>query len=167
MRRIFPFIVVLLLAGCAGYTVGPIPPTYMKGIHKIAVPVFRNTTTAADVEALTTTTAIKQLQQDGTFEIAGVDQADAIVQGTITSVQRTRARALTGNVLASLEFNLNLTIHIRVIRPNTGELLGERDVFGVSSFFTGNDIAAQERQALPLAAEDAAVQLASYLTEGW
>jgi Lipopolysaccharide-assembly len=167
MRRILPFMVALLLAGCAGYTLGPIPPTYMKGIHKIAVPVFRNTTTAADVEALSTTTVIKQIQQDGTYEVVGVDQADAIVQGVISSVQRTRARALTGNVLASLEFNLNVTIHVRIVRPVTAELLGERDVAGVSSFFTGNDIAAQERQALPLAMEDAAVQLVSYLSEGW
>jgi hypothetical protein len=167
MRGILPFMVALLLAGCAGYTLGPIPPTYMKGIHKIAVPVFRNTTTAADVEALSTTTVIKQIQQDGTYEVVGVDQADAVVEGVISSVQRTRARALTGNVLASLEFNLNVTIHVRIVRPVTNELLGERDVAGVSSFFTGNDIAAQERQALPLAMEDAAVQLVSYLSEGW
>jgi hypothetical protein len=167
MRSLFCFLVALGLAGCAGYTLGPIPPTYMKGIHKVAIPVFRNTTTAADVEALSTTTVIKQVQQDGTYEVVGVDQADAIVQGVISSVQRTRARALTGNVLASEEFNLNVTIHVRVVRPATGELLGEREVSGVSSFFTGNDIAAQERQALPLAMEDAAVQLVSFLSEGW
>src|ERR1700676_331986 len=134
MRSLFCFLVALGLAGCAGYTLGPIPPTYMKGIHKVAIPVFRNTTTAADVEALSTTTVIKQVQQDGTYEVVGVDQADAIVQGVISSVQRTRARALTGNVLASEEFNLNVTIHVRVVRPASGELLGEREVSGVSSF---------------------------------
>jgi Lipopolysaccharide-assembly len=167
MRRLIYPLLFVLLAGCAGYTLGPIQPTFMKGVHRVAVPVFRNTTVAADVEALSTTTVIQQIQQDGTYEVTGADHADAIVEGTISSVQRTRARALVGNVLASSEFSLTVIIHVRVVRPNSGELLGQRDVYGTSSFFTGNDISAQERQALPLAIQDAAVQLVSYLSEGW
>ena len=53
---------------------------------------------------------IKQIQEDGTYEVTGVDQADAIVVGTIQSVERTKARSLQGNVLASSEFNLRITM---------------------------------------------------------
>jgi len=167
MRKIFFLSVAVFLVGCVGYTLGPIPPTFMKGIHRIAVPIFRNTTVTADVEALATTTVIKQIQQDGTYEVTGVDHSDAIVEGVISNVQRYRARYLRGNVLASYEYRLQLTIHVQVVRPTTGELLGQRDVIGTSSFFTGSDIAAQERQAIPQAVEDAAAQLVSYLSEGW
>ncbi len=45
--------------------------------------------------------------------------------------------------------------------------MGQRDVTGQTTFFVGNDLPTQERQAIPLAAEDAAVQAASYLSEGW
>jgi hypothetical protein len=40
-------------------------------------------------------------------------------------------------------------------------------VEGTSRFFVQNDVPAQERQALPLAFEDASVQATSFLTEGW
>jgi hypothetical protein len=110
---------------------------------------------------------IRQIQQDGTYEVTGVDQADALVVGTIASVHRTRARTLQGNVLASSEFNLRVAIDFRIERPGTGEVLGQRYVEGVSSFFVGNDTASQEREAIPLAVEDAAVQFTSFLSEGW
>ena len=155
------------LAGCAGYTLGPVPPTYMKGIRRVAVPIFKNAGIAADVEALATTAVIKQIQQDGTYEVTGVDQADAIVLGTIAGVRRTKARSLQGNVLASSEFNLRVTINFRIEKPGTSEIIGQKNVEGVSSFFVGNDTASQERQAIPLAVEDAAVQFTSYLSEGW
>jgi Lipopolysaccharide-assembly len=155
------------LAGCAGYTLGPIPPTFMKGIHRIAVPIFKNNTISPDIEALATTAVIKQIQQDGTYEVTGVDLADAVVVGTIGSVHRTRARSLQGNVLASSEFNLRVAINFRVEKPGTSEVLSQRNIEGVSSFFVGNDTASQERQAIPLAVEDAATQFTSFLSEGW
>jgi hypothetical protein len=162
------FLILLgCLTGCVGYTLGPLPPTYMKGVHRIAVPIFKNTTIAPDIEALATTAVIKQIQQDGTYEVTGADQADALVIGTIYSVNRTKARSLQGNVLASSEFNLRVTIRFLIEKAGTGEIVGQRDVEGVSSFFVGNDIFSQERQAIPLAIEDVATQFTSYLSEGW
>jgi hypothetical protein len=167
MGRFLFLIFVGCLAGCAGYALGPIPPTYMKGVHHVAVPIFKNTTIAPDIEALATTAVIKQIQQDGTYEVAGVDHADAVVLGTISAVHRTKARSLTGNVLASAEFNLRVTINFRIEKSGTGEIIGQKNFDGVSSFFVGNDIASQERQAIPLAVEDVATQFTSYLSEGW
>lgn len=154
------------LTGCAGYTLGPTPPTYMKGIQRVAVPIFKNVSITPDVEAVTTTAVIKQIQEDGTFQVTGVDQADAVVNGTITEVDRTKARSLQGNVLASAEFNLVVTIVFRIQRP-TGQILADRKIQGTTSFFVGNDIASQEREAIPLAVQDAAVQFVSFLSEGW
>jgi lipopolysaccharide assembly LptE-like protein len=154
-------------AGCAGYTLGPIPPTYMKGIKRVAVPIFRNITVTPDIEAIATTTVIKQIQEDGTYEVTGVDQADAVVNGVIESVERTKARSLQGNVLASAEFNLRVDISFRIERPYSGTLMASRTIEGVTSFFVGNDIATQERQAVPLAIHDLAVQFVSFLSEGW
>jgi hypothetical protein len=155
------------LLGCAGYTLGPTPPTYMKGVHRVAVPIFKNTTITPDIQAIATTTVIKQIQQDGTYEVTGVDQADAVVVGTIVNVERTKARSLVGNVIASAEFNLRITIDFRIERPNTSQLMAQRSVEGDTSFFVGNDIATQERQAIPLAVEELAVQFVSFLSEGW
>jgi hypothetical protein len=58
-------------------------------------------------------------------------------------------------------------IRVQVINTHSGATIGQRDVTGQTTFFVGNDLPTQERQAIPLAAEDAAVQAASYLSEGW
>jgi len=161
------FILLGCFAGCAGYTLGPTPPTYMKGVRRVAVPIFKNSTIASDIQALATTTVIKQIQQDGTYEVTGVDHADAVIVGTIASVERTKARSLQGNVLASSEFNLRVLIEFRIERPNTSQLMAQRSFEGVTSFFVGNDTASQEREAVPLAVQDAADQFVSFLSEGW
>jgi hypothetical protein len=166
-RQLLLFILLGCFAGCTAYTLGPTPPTYMKGVRRVAVPIFKNTTITPDIEAMTTSTVIKQIQEDGTYEVTGVDQADAIVVGTIQSVDRTKARSLQGNVLASAEFNLRMTINFRIERPNTSQLMGQKVVDGTTSFFVGNDVASQEREAIPLVVQDAATQFVSFLTEGW
>ena len=55
----------------------------MKGVHRVAVPILKNASITPDIQAVATTTMISQIQQDGTYEVTGVDQADAIVVGTI------------------------------------------------------------------------------------
>ena len=40
-------------------------------------------------------------------------------------------------------------------------------VYGSTSFFVGDDITTDERQAIPLAAEEVAVHLVSQISEGW
>jgi Lipopolysaccharide-assembly len=163
------FLCILLgfLTGCAGYTLGPTPPTYMRGVHRVAVPILKNASITPDIQTVATTTVIKQIQEDGTYEVTGVDQADAVVVGTITSVTRTKSRSLQGNVLASAEFTLRVIINFRIERPNTGQLMNQRNIEGDTSFFVGNDIFTQEREAIPLAIQDAAVQFVSFLSEGW
>jgi Lipopolysaccharide-assembly len=167
MGRAIVLVVVTLLSGCAGYTLGPIQPSFMKGMHKLAVPIFDNKTYEPQVQTLVTDTFIKQIQQDGTYEITGLDQADVEIHGTIFAVTRVKARSVIGNVLASSQFNLQVQIRVQVINTHTGIVIGQRDVTGQTTFFVGNDLPTQERQAIPLAAEDAAVQAASFLSEGW
>ena len=70
-------------------------------------------------------------------------------------------------MLASAEFTLRVIIDFRIEKPNTGQLLAARRIEGDTSFFVGNDIFTQERIAIPLAVQDAAVQFVSFLSEGW
>ena len=49
----------------------------------------------------------------------------------------------------------------------TKKLVVPLTVSGPTSFFVGSDVATEEEQAIPLAAEDLAVHLVSQLSEGW
>jgi len=163
-----PFLLlVLLLSGCAGYHLGPATPAYLREIHSIAVPIFRNATLLPRIEALVTGTVIKQFQQDGTFRIASEDNADASLKGEIVAVGRSPARSVRGNVLATTEFNLALRVRYTLVGRDGKTIAGPAEAAGSTSFFVGEDVNTDERQALPLAAEQLAGHLVSQLSEGW
>jgi hypothetical protein len=156
------------LGGCAGYRIGPVQPYYLRSVHTIAVPTFGNKTLLPRIAVLVTDSVIKQFQQDGTYRIVGDKEADAILKGDIVRVYRAPARSVRGNVLATTEFNLSLRVRYSLIERSTGKVLANpAEVVGWTSFFVGPDITSDERQALPLAAEQAATQLVSQLSEGW
>lgn len=161
-------LLLLSLGGCLGYHIGPVQPYYLRAIHTIAVPTFENKTLIPRISELVTDSVIKQFQQDGTYRIVGDDEADAILQGDIRRITRAPVRSVRGNVLATSEFSLSLRVHCSLVDRKTGRVLvTPPEILGTTSFFVGPDIATDERQALPLAAEDAATRLVSYLSEGW
>ena len=155
----------LVFSGC--YTLGPIVPTYMKGVHSVSVPIFDNKSFEPQIQALVTDTFIKELQTDGTYPITGADQADAVIHGTIIDVIRTQTKSVVGDILASAEFEITLKVHIEVYRGNTGMALVSKDFSGLAYFFVGSDLPTQERQAIPVAAQDCAKQVTAFLTEGF
>jgi hypothetical protein len=161
------FLLALLLGGCAGYHVGPATPAYLREVHSIAVPTFRNATLVPRIEVLVAGTVIKRFQQDGTFRIVNEDNADAILKGEIVAVGRSPARSVRGNVLATTEFNLTLRVHYTLVGKDGKTIAGPADATGSTSFFVGADVSTDERQALPLAAEELAGHLVSQLSEGW
>ena len=168
MKRGFStFLLGVLLSGCAGYHLGPATPAYLGQIHSIAVPTFRNATLLPRIEVLVTGTVIKQFQQDGTFRIVNEDNADATLKGEIIAVGRSPARSVRGNVLATTEFNLLVRVRYTLIGRDGKTLAGPSEAAGLTSFFVGEDVSTDERQALPLAVEELAGHLVSQLSEGW
>ena len=167
MKSVPLLLLALLLAGCAGYQLGPATPGYLRNVHSIAVPTFGNTTLVPRIESLVTGTVIKQFQQDGTFRIANEDTADATLKAEIIAVNRAPARSLRGNVLSTTEFSLTLTVSYTLMGRD-GKMLGSPGAAsGGTSFFVGTDVNTDERQAFPLAAEELARHLVSQLSEGW
>ena len=163
-----PFIAVfLLLTSCLGYHVGPVKPSVLRDIHAVAVPTFENKTLLPRIQVLITDSVIKQLQQDGTYRIANENNADAILKAEITDISRTPARSVRGNVLATTEFNLIMHVKYKLETPSGTVLMPSAEVVGTTSFFVGTDVTTDERQALPLAAEELATHLVTQLSEGW
>ena len=166
-------LVALLLSSCAGYHVGPIKPTRMAKVATIAVPSFKNDTLLPRVEVLLANAVIKQLQQDGTYQVVRDNEADAIFQGHLEQIIRRPSRSVRGNVLLTREYILSLRCTYEVIDRVTGAVLDRRSAVGQTSFFVSGsdtiaaDLTQDERQALPLAAEDLAQDVVSHLSEGW
>jgi hypothetical protein len=173
MRFFSPLLALLLLTGCAGYQLGPVKPKPFTAIRKIAVQNFKNDTLEPRVEVLLATAIIKQIQQDGTYQVVDEKDADAIFEGTLDNIVRRPARQVSGNVLQTREYTLTLRARYRVINRATGVEIDSRGISGTTSFFvsgsnpTSADVNQDERQAIPIAAEDLAVRVVSQISEGW
>ncbi len=184
MKALLATVFCLALSGCLGYHVGPVKPYYLRDVHTVAVPTFKNRTLIPRIEVLITDTVIKQFQQDGTFQIASGNNAEATLNGEIAAVRRTPARSVRGNVLATTEFALTLSVRYSLTGKNGEQLAPPNEVVGTTSFFVSNnsnntniinnnnnitngDVTTDERQALPLATEDLATRLVSQISEGW
>jgi hypothetical protein len=167
LKAFFAIILCFALGGCLGYEIGPVKPYYLREVHTIAVPTFKNRTLVPRIEVLITDTVIKQLQQDGTFQITNGDKADATLTGEIYRITRLPARSVRGNVLATTEFNLALTLKYTLTARDGKELVPGAQAVGTTSFFVSSDVTTDERQALPLATEDLATRLVAQLSEGW
>jgi len=155
------------LTGCLGYHIGPAKPYYLRDVHTIAIPTFANKTLIPRVEVLVTDTVIKQFQQDGTFKITNSDKADATLKAEIIRISRSPARSVTGNVLATSEFNLAMRVKYKLVGPDGKPIGPSGEVVGTTSFFVGTDVTTDERQALPLATQELANRLVTQLSEGW
>lgn len=178
-------IALLLLPGCAGYHVGPVKPSAMARVQRLAVPSFKNSTLEPRLEVLMANALIKQIQQDGSYQITSERDADAVIEGSIDRIERTPLRGSRSNsnstspqntyadFYQTTEFSLDLLVSIKVVEKNSGVTLASRNAKGSASFFVSGsnprtaNVNRDELQAVPQAAEDAAVRLTSYLSEGW
>jgi outer membrane lipopolysaccharide assembly protein LptE/RlpB len=162
---------MLSLAGC-GYHVGEIRPTPMRRVSTIAVNTFKNNTVTPRLEAQTADAVVKQFQQDGTYTIESADRADAILEGTIESIQRQPMRIFANNVLQTSEFELTLTVSYRIVDRLTGSVLQHGKAVGTTPFFTesdrvNSDIVTSQNINYPIAAQRMAEKLVGKVTEGW
>lgn len=164
-----PWLLLLagLLAGCLGYTVGPVKPTRLETVHSIAIPTFRSNVLEPKVEVLAADSVLKQIQLDGTYQVGREGSADAILEGTVESIVRTPSRSVRRNVLATREFTLRVGFRYELTDRVTGKVLMRGTVYGETDFFVSADVQQDERQALPLAFEDAATQLVGRISEGF
>ena len=159
---------LFLFTGCAGYYVGARVPKRMAGVKTIAVPTFHNETLVPRLETLAASTVVKQFQEDGTFEVRSPQEADVILAGTIGRIRRIGARSVRSDIVKQQEYNLALTLTYTLTRRCSGEKIDEGTVIGQTSFFvSGNDVNQDERQAIPLAIERAAVNIVSRVSTGW
>ena len=161
------------IMGCAGYQLGPVKPKLMEGVQTIAVPTFKNETLEPRVEVLLASAVIKQIQQDGTYRVVRENEADAVLEGQLVEIRRRPARSVRGNVLQTREYTLELRVRYSMVHRVTGREIDARTVTGTTSFFVSGsntiaaDVTQDERQALPIAAEDLAIRLVSQISEGW
>ena len=182
-------IAAVMLSGCAGYQLGDVKPSVYAGINNLNVPVFRNDTLEPRLSSLVTNAVIKEIQADGTYRISNRGNSDAVLLGRITQIRKSQLRAARTDTLESQQLRLQIYLEFHLEDSTTGEIIrstipdtessNDKRVENDPAVFAGQGrvvgttiqfdliLPSGERDALSIAAQDAASKLVSQLANGW
>ena len=158
---------ILFNSGCVGYRFGSIKPAKLSHIHSIAVPTFENKTLKQRSQVLVANEVIKKIQQNGSYEVAALNSADAVLRGVITDVTRRQLRSSRTDTLSTREIQIIVEVAYTLEESETGTILLEGSVAGRAGAYLDPNFQLTERQTLQLAAKNAAEAVALRLGEGY
>jgi hypothetical protein len=157
----------LVLTNCAGYTLGGQKPTHLAGITKLAVPTFENQTLEPRIASLVTNALIKQIQMDGSYQIVPQDEAEAVLNGSITRVSRSQFRSDRRNVLRTSQLQMTLGTQFTITDTTSGRSIHKGTSSASSYVILDSNVQNSEAQALEDAAQRLSGTIANEISEGW
>jgi len=153
------------LSGCFGYQLGSALPSDIKTVH---VPTFVNKCGEPLVENETTRAAVKEFQNDGTLRPTGAEQADAVVEVTLTGFVLEPLRYEKSNPKLANEYRLKLNGDMVFRRAaSTNNILVRCKVAGETTFVLTGDLPIAKQIALPNASKDLARKIVGAVVEYW
>lgn len=161
-------LLALVMVSCAGYRLGGSKPPSLAKVERISVSMLENGTLHPRAEALATSAVTHALTQNGTYRISHLDQADAVLEGAVASVEYNALRGSRLDALAAEELTNTVRINwkLRDARDPT-RLLASGVSTGSSSFFVDSNLQTARQNALPDAFERAAQNLVLKISSGY
>jgi hypothetical protein len=159
-------ILVLPLAGCAGYHVGPVNPNIRAGAQSIEIAPFNNQTLQPRLGDAVTQALRERIQSDGTYRLATHDAGDIVVTGIINGYSRQPVSFLSSDVTTAKNYRIEVAAHVTARERASGKILLDKNVNGYTLTQTGTELFEAERQAMPVLAENLARNVVEQLTEG-
>lgn len=166
MRRLIAVIFgAAMLAGCAGYRVGPVNGV-AAGSRAVTIRPFQNDTFEPRLTEAVDFALRRRLQQDGTYRLDTQNDGDIVVTGVITQIHRETLSFDPRDVVTPVDYELRILATVTASERSTGKQILHKDFMGRSTIrpSTNRDLA--ERQAEPNVADDLARNITAALTEG-
>ena len=166
LRIFLPSLAAGMLAGCAGYQLGPVNGA-VAGAKSIEVQPFNNQTLEPRLGDSLTQSLRERLLTDATYRVVSrAGAGDIVVTGVIRQYTRQGLGYLNTDVTTPENFRVDLMVHVTARDRLSGKTILDKNVKGHTFVHIGNDLASAEREALPLLAEDLAQNISELLTEG-
>ena len=132
-----------------------------QSMRTICVPTFRNESDTTELATLASIQLLREFQREGTFKIAGHDDAAVEVQGVITSSTARSNGGYRGIQNRLFDNTATMTAEISVVdRVNGRVLVDNKRYTATTSFVSGqDDFLTAQRSASGRLAEDLAKQV--------
>jgi hypothetical protein len=159
---------LVLLSSCAGYRLGGVKPASLASVTSITVPMFKNETQHPRAEAIATSAVAAALSHDGTYKVTSLANADAILEGTLESIDYSSIRGTREDTLLPEELHNDVEISwvLKDARDPTKTLASGKST-GRSQLFVDSNLQTARNNALPDALERAGESLVSTLANGY
>jgi len=146
-----------LVSGCTSYTWGTSVPAEFR---TVAVPVFENLTDVSELGPITTQYTLREFQREGTFRIAGTDDAAIEVQGTLKMSDREGIAYDRGAGMRATEYRYTVVADVVYVDKKNGRtLLERRGMTAETTFLANNDLLTGQKNAAQRIAADFARQI--------
>ena len=152
-------------SGCAGYRLGPVNGLAARE-KSVQINPFANQTLEPRLGDAVTQQLRKELQRDGTYQLASHNDGNIVVSGSITHYQRQEVTFAATDVLTVRDYRIELTAQVTALDRSTGKLILNQPVTGTTLIRVTTDLVSTERQALPLLAADLAKNVTALLAAG-
>lgn len=170
MKTLFWLPLFAVLCSCANYKMGNTPKgSGLQDIRILYVPTAVNETDETAVPGPVTNALLQEIDRDGTFRHARKDEADAILEVTVKRIERSPIQQSVEQYLTTLQYQLTMILEYRVYSmKDKKEVIPKATISGYTTYFVQGDQTESQRQALPLAAQNAAQNLVNSLANrGW
>lgn len=165
LRLLLALCVATLVAGCAGYKLGP-TSGQRAGEKSIQIVPFMNRTPEARLGDAVTAAVRKELQRDGTFRLVTREAGDIVITGTLTRYERREVSLVPNDVATARDYSLSLTAQVSARERTSGKVLFDQPVTSLTLVRVGPDLPSIERQALPLLATELARRITALAADG-
>ena len=156
---------LFLLSGCTGYRLGSMLPADVSTVY---IPNFHNETQEPFLISEATRAVILELQRDGSLEIVGPDEADAILTVTLKDYDLRPSNYDRSDRSRPDQYKVVLTAEVVFTHARTGKVLVSKPrVTGDTYFDFAGDLTNTRRQALPEASRDLAHDVVELIVELW
>jgi hypothetical protein len=152
-------------SGCAGYKLGPVNGQ-IAGAKSVQINPFSNATLEPRLGDEVTVQLRKQLQRDGTFQLASHGDGDIVVSGSVTRYVRQEVSLSSGDTLTVRDYRLEVRAQVTAHERGSGKVILNQPVGGFTLIRVTSDLTSTERQAMPLLAADLAKNVTALLAEG-
>jgi len=164
IRFVIGLAALSLLAGCAGYKLGPTNGLAARE-KSIQITPFLNHTFEPRLGDTVTTALRREIQRDGTYHLATRNDADIVVTGVLVGYKRHELNFEPHDVLTVQDFRVSVSAQITARDRATGSSTNWTAT-AYTLVRVGSDLTSSERQAMPVLAEELAKNVADSLVDG-
>ena len=156
---------ILLASGCASYRLGSMLPDDIRTVY---VPTCVNKTSEPLIEQDVTRSILSQIQMDGSLRVASEDDADTILEITLTKFWLDPVAYVAGKSSTANQYRMSIKASFVLRRrADNSVVVDSPSVTGWYDFDFAGDMTSSKNIALRPAAEDLGRRIVSQIVQYW